>query len=110
MILHPFFGALLAGVFYTFFGCLIGFLIHLVMGVVRDDIHFDLNYIVLRIKNFVKIVLIMITVTLPISIILYFIPLSFYEFIRSEKTFALDLFYYLFAFASFDFGLKNDKI
>lgn len=57
--------------------------------------------------NFVKIIAIMSLANLVTALIILGIPSSFLSFIGTDTLFFHQLLFYLFAFAAFDFGLKN---
>jgi hypothetical protein len=93
--------------FYSSIGCLTGFFAHIFNGVVQSQIHFNSKFVIMTIRNFGKVIVIMTLATLLGSLIVLGVPDSFLRFIGSDKEFFHQLLYYLFAFAAFDFGLKN---
>jgi hypothetical protein len=92
---------LIACSFYSFIGCLIGFFVHIFNGLVQTKVKFDLNYIKKTIFNFIKTLIIMLATTLCITLFIGFLSKN------QDEEFLHQLVFYLFAFASFDFGLKN---
>jgi uncharacterized membrane protein len=98
---------ILSCLFYSFIGCLTGFFAHVFNGLVQKHINFDFQYILKTIKNFVKILAIMILATLITGLLILSIPSSFLTLIGTDTVFFHQLVFYLFAFAAFDFGLKN---
>jgi hypothetical protein len=93
--------------FYSFIGCLTGFFSHIFNGLVQSRNKFDSNYIFKTIGNFFKILAIMTLATLVTAIFILGIPESFLNLIGTDIGFFHQLVFYLFAFAAFDFGLKN---
>jgi hypothetical protein len=98
---------LLSCLFYSIIGCVIGFFVHIFNGLIQTKIKFDSEYIKMTILNFAKTVLIMSLTTLCFAFIILIIPNSFYSLISLDESFLHQLVFYLFAFASFDFGLQN---
>jgi hypothetical protein len=97
----------LSCLFYSFIGSLIGFFSHIFNGLIQSKIIFDTNYIFKTAQNFLKVLAIMTLATLSTSLIVVGIPTSFLTLIGTDTVFFHQLLYYLFAFAAFDFGLKN---
>jgi hypothetical protein len=98
---------ILSCLFYSFIGCLIGFFAHIFNGLIQKHIHFDIDFIRKTTTNFFKILGVMILATLATAIIIIAIPGDFLLLIGSDIAFFHQLVFYLFAFAAFDFGLKN---
>jgi hypothetical protein len=98
---------ILSCLFYSFIGSLTGFFAHIFNGLIQSKIIFDSAYIFKTIRNFFKILAIMALATLSTSLIILGIPTSFLSFVGTEVGFFHQLVFYLFAFAAFDFGLKN---
>ncbi|MBC7472277.1 MAG: hypothetical protein H7196_03405 [candidate division SR1 bacterium] len=98
---------ILSCLFYSFIGCLIGFFSHIFNGLIQKNIVFNTQYIIKTIYNFFKILGIMTLATLATAICIIVIPESFLKFVGSDDAFFHQLVFYLFAFAAFDFGLKN---
>jgi hypothetical protein len=93
--------------FYSFIGCLTGFFAHVFNGMIQKHIQFDSAFILKTIGNFVKILGVMTLATLATGILILAIPNSFFGLIGTDVVFFHQLVFYLFAFAAFDFGLKN---
>jgi hypothetical protein len=93
--------------FYSFIGCLTGFFSHVFNGLIQSKIKFDSDYVIKTVRNFFKILVIMTLATLSTAILILGIPNSFLSFIGTDLAFFHQLLFYLFAFAAFDFGLKN---
>jgi hypothetical protein len=93
--------------FYSFIGCLTGFFAHIFNGVIQSKIHFDTKFVFKTIRNFIKVVGVMTLATLATALIILVIPQSFLKSIGTDTPFFHELVFYLFAFAAFDFGLKN---
>lgn len=93
--------------FYSFIACLTGFFAHVFNGMIQKHIQFDSEFILKTIGNFVKILGVMTLATLTTGILILAIPNSFFNLIGTDVIFFHQLVFYLFAFAAFDFGLKN---
>jgi hypothetical protein len=98
---------ILSCLFYSFIGCLTGFFAHVFNGMIQKHIQFDSVFILKTIGNFVKILGVMTLATLATGILILAIPKSFFGLIGTDVVFLHQLVFYLFAFAAFDFGLKN---
>jgi hypothetical protein len=98
---------LLSSLFYSFIGCLTGFFSHIFNGFIQSKIHFNKDYILKTIFNFFKVFAVMTLATLVTALLILVIPAWFYTLIGSDIPFFHELVFYLFAFAAFDFGLKN---
>ncbi len=98
---------ILSCLFYSFIGSLTGFFVHIFKGVIQTKIIFNAVYIKKTIINFVKVLVIMILATLATGLVILTIPPSVYDVIGGDMDFFHQLLFYLFAFAAFDFGLKN---
>ena len=98
---------LLSCLFYSLIGCLTGFFAHIFNGVIQSKIHFDLEFVIKTVRNFVKIIVIMSLATLVTALLILGIPNRFFTFIGTDAVFFHQLLFYLFSFAAFDFGLKN---
>jgi hypothetical protein len=96
-----------ACLFYSFIGCLTGFFAHIFNGLIQSKIQFDAKYIFKTVFNFFKILAIMILASLFSGLFILILPVSFLKLIGVEIEFFHQLVFYLFAFAAFDFGLKN---
>jgi hypothetical protein len=98
---------ILSCLFYSFIGCLTGFFAHVFNGLIQKHIQFDSAFVLKTIGNFVKILGVMTLATLTTGILILAIPISFFGLIGTDIVFFHQLVFYLFAFAAFDFGLKN---
>jgi hypothetical protein len=98
---------ILSCIFYSFIGCLTGFFSHIFNGLIQSKIKFDSDYILKTIRNFFKILAIMTLTTSTTALNILGIPNSFLGLIGTDISFFHQLVFYLFAFAAFDFGLKN---
>jgi uncharacterized membrane protein len=98
---------ILSCLFYSFIGCLTGFFSHIFNGLIQKHITFDAQYILKTLFNFFKILAVMTLATLLTGLFIILIPTSFLKSIGVELEFFHQLVFYLFAFAAFDFGLKN---
>jgi uncharacterized membrane protein len=98
---------ILSCLFYSFIGCLTGFFAHIFNGLIQKHITFDSSYILKTICNFIKILAVMILATFVTGLLILIIPSSFLGLIGTDMLFFHQLVFYLFAFAAFDFGLKN---
>jgi TctA family transporter len=98
---------ILSCLFYSFIGCLTGFFAHIFNGLIQKNITFDPSYILKTIGNFIKILAVMILATFVTGLLILIIPSSFLGLIGIDMLFFHQLVFYLFAFAAFDFGLKN---
>jgi hypothetical protein len=87
-----------------------GFFVHIFNGIVQSKVHFNQKYIVKTIINFFKTLFVMGTTSLILGTILLLTPEKVLNSIVTDKTFLDQLIFYLFAFASFDFGLQNEFI
>jgi hypothetical protein len=85
-----------------------GFFVHIFNGIVQSKVHFNQKYIVKTIINFFKTLFVMGTTSLILGTILLLTPEKVLNSIVTDKTFLDQLIFYLFAFASFDFGLQNE--
>jgi hypothetical protein len=98
---------ILSCLFYSSIGCLTGFFAHIFNGLVQSNIKFDYKYILRIVRNFFKVLAIMTLATLVTGLVILGIPESFLKMLGTDVTFFHELVFYLFAFAAFDFGLKN---
>jgi hypothetical protein len=98
---------ILSCLFYSFIGCLTGFFAHVFNGVIQKHIQFDSVFVFKTIGNFIKIFSVMTLATLITGILILAIPNGFFNLIGTDVIFFHQLVFYLFAFAAFDFGLKN---
>jgi hypothetical protein len=98
---------ILSCLFYSFIGCLTGFFSHIFNGLIQQHIKFDSVFILKTIFNFFKILGVMTLATLATAVLIIGIPNSFFGLIGVDVVFFHQLLFYLFAFAAFDFGLKN---
>jgi hypothetical protein len=85
-----------------------GFFVHIFNGIVQSKVHFNQKYIVKTIINFFKTLFVMGTTSLILGTILLLTPEKVLNSIVTDKEFLDQLIFYLFAFASFDFGLQNE--
>ena len=84
-----------------------GFFAHIFNGVVQTTIEFNSEFLRKTIANFSKTMLIMILASSVTALFVLIIPDILLIFLETDKLFLHQLVFYLFAFASFDFGLKN---
>jgi hypothetical protein len=98
---------ILSCLFYSFIGCLTGFFSHIFNGLIQKNIKFDSEFILKTISNFIKVLGIMILATLATALCIVGIPESFLKLVGTDTVFFHEIVFYLFAFAAFDFGLKN---
>jgi hypothetical protein len=98
---------ILSCLFYSFIGCLTGFFSHVFNGLVQKHITFNSEYIFKTVRNFFKILAIMTLATLATALCIVGIPESFLKAVGTDTIFFHEIVFYLFAFAAFDFGLKN---
>jgi hypothetical protein len=92
---------------YALVGSLIGVVAHLFNGVVQSHIDFNTKYLKSIVLNFAKVSFVWIgTVILTSGFILLF-PDTLLRLINTDQAFLHGLVYYLYAFAAFDFTLKN---
>jgi hypothetical protein len=85
-----------------------GFFVHIFNGIAQSKVHFDQKYILKTIINFFKTLFVMGTTSLILGTILLLTPEKVLNSIVTDKIFLDQLIFYLFAFASFDFGLQNE--
>jgi hypothetical protein len=98
---------ILSCLFYSFIGCLTGFFSHIFNSLIQKHIKFDPQYILKTLINFFKILGVMTLATLFTGLLILAIPNRFFGLIGTDVVFFHQLVFYLFAFAAFDFGLKN---
>jgi hypothetical protein len=98
---------ILSCLFYSFIGCLTGFFSHIFNGLIQKNIQFNGQYILKTARNFLKILAIMTLATLATALCIVGIPESFLKAVGTDTVFFHEIVFYLFAFAAFDFGLKN---
>jgi hypothetical protein len=98
---------LLSCLFYASIGSLTGFFVHIFNGLVQSKIVFNAEFIAKTTRNFAKVIIIMALATLVTGALVLPIAGSFFAVIGTDSTFFHQLLFYLFAFAAFDFGLKN---
>lgn len=97
---------ILTALYYSIFGALTGFIAHLFNGLFRSEIKFNKDYVKSSFIDFVQVLLTMSLTTLVISALLYLTPITIDAYLVTDKLFREQIYYYLVAFAAFDFGLK----
>jgi ABC-type transporter Mla maintaining outer membrane lipid asymmetry permease subunit MlaE len=85
-----------------------GFFVHIFNGVAQSKVHFNQKYILKTVFNFFKTLFVMGTTSLIIGTIVLLTPEKILISIGTDKLFLEQIVFYLFAFASFDFGLQNE--
>jgi hypothetical protein len=85
-----------------------GFFVHIFNGIAQSKVHFNQKYILKTIINFFKTLFVMGTTSLIIGTIVLLTPEKVLISIGTDKLFLEQIVFYLFAFASFDFGLQNE--
>ena len=98
---------ILSCLFYSLIGCLTGFFSHIFNGLIQSKITFDSQFVLKTTGNFFKVLVIMTLATLATALCIVGIPESFLKLVGTDTAFFHEIVFYLFAFAAFDFGLKN---
>ena len=94
---------ILSCLLFSFIGSFAGFLAHIFNGLIQTHIAFDLKYISKTVHKFIKVLIVMGSSTLIISLLILILPDTLFTYINSDEEFLHQLVYYLFAFAAFDF-------
>jgi hypothetical protein len=101
---------ILTALYYSLFGALTGFLAHLFNGFVRSEIQFNKVFVKKTIIEFFQVLITMALTTVVISSLVNLTPINIDTFLIQDKVFREQIYYYLMAFAAFDFGIQINKI
>ena len=92
---------------YALVGSLIGVVAHLFNGIVQSHIQFNKKYVTSLIINFAKVSFVWIGTVIVTSGFVLLLPDWLLKLAATDQPFLHGLVYYLYAFAAFDFTLKN---